>query len=127
MFNNSTNMKKTNKYLSFQRKKTTWKYRPSWLGLGSKDIKPVRGERDKDNFIKTAYYIFIASSQLTTNIHWSSCCTVHFFCHSFLWKYVVLLSGSEYVVFYRLLIYVYSWNTRINRLSNCWSHIFNIK
>jgi hypothetical protein len=47
-----TNMKKTNKYLSSQRKKDhkicRWKYRSSWLGLGTKISRGWTGYSDRN-------------------------------------------------------------------------------
>ena len=40
-------------------------------------------------------------------------------CHSFLWKYVVLLSGSESVAFYRFVIYVLPLEIQLLRMGDC--------
>ena len=50
---------------------------------------------------------FLASSQFTTSIHCPCLC-----CHSFLWEYVVFLSGSKFVHgFHRLFMHVLPWRS----------------
>jgi len=46
-----------------------------------------------------------------------------FYYHSFLWQYVIILSGSEYVLFfYRLFIYVLPLEIQLS-IGGCWDPI----
>jgi hypothetical protein len=60
------------------------------------------------SYIYSTYYTFLASSQLTTSIHWSCYCTAHVYVVIHFCDSMVFLSGTEsvHVSFFLLCIAV---------------------